>query len=184
MNDCKEKYYGKYRGTVVNNVDPKRQGRIQVSVTDVGIVLSNWAMPCVPIAGIQSGIFTIPAIGTGVWVEFEQGDTDYPIWTGCWWGTPIEAPPTAQAAPPALPIVILETTAKNGFVISDTPVPVVPPLPIGLPAGGIIIRSGTSYVRVDAKGVSIYGPTVTINSTSMVDINSTALTVTGPGTPV
>ena len=22
----------------------------------------------------------------GVWVEFEQGDPDYPIWTGCYWG--------------------------------------------------------------------------------------------------
>ena len=34
MNEAK-KYYGKYRGTVVNNIDPLQIGRIQVQVPDV-----------------------------------------------------------------------------------------------------------------------------------------------------
>jgi hypothetical protein len=55
---------------------------------------------------------------------------------------------------------------------------------MGLPAGGIILRSGTSYIRIDATGISIFGPKVTINGVAMVDINSAALTVTGPGAPV
>ena len=42
-----EKYFGKYRGTVVNNVDPLQIGRILVMVPDVsGIVPTSWAMPC------------------------------------------------------------------------------------------------------------------------------------------
>lgn len=180
-----EKFYGKYRGMVVSGLDPEGRGRILVQVPDVlGVGISSWAMPCFPFAGLQMGMYVVPAPNTGVWVEFEKGDPDYPIWTGCWWGSRAEVPLTAQTAPPALPIVILETALKNGFVLSDTPVPAIPPLPMGLPAGGIILRSGTSYIRIDAKGVSIYGPTITINGVAMVDINSAALTVTGPGAPV
>ena len=74
------KYYGKYRGTVVNNVDPMQIGRIQAIVPDVSnIVPTSWAMPCVPVAGLQMGEFTVPPIGAGVWMEFEQGNPDYPI---------------------------------------------------------------------------------------------------------
>jgi uncharacterized protein involved in type VI secretion and phage assembly len=69
--------YGKYRAVVVNNVDPLQIGRIQVMVPDVtGFVPSTWAMPCVPVAGINTGVFTVPMIGSGVWIEFERGDMD------------------------------------------------------------------------------------------------------------
>jgi hypothetical protein len=180
-----EKFFGKYRGMVVSGLDPEGRGRILVQVPDVlGIGISTWAMPCLPFAGLQMGMYVVPPPNAGVWVEFEKGDPDYPIWTGCWWGSRLEVPLTAQTAPPALPIVLLETFAKNGFVVSDTPVPIIPPLPMGLPAGGIILRSGTSYIRIDATGISIFGPKVTINGVAMVDINSAALTVTGPGAPV
>ena len=58
-----------------------------VQVPDVlGVIPSSWAMPCVPAAGIQAGCFIVPPIGSQVWVEFEQGDPDYPIWTGGFWG--------------------------------------------------------------------------------------------------
>jgi len=180
-----EKFFGKYRGMVVTGLDPEGRGRILVQAPDVlGIGISTWAMPCLPFAGLQMGMYVVPPPNAGVWIEFEKGDPDYPIWTGCWWGSRLEVPLTAQTAPPALPIVLLETALKNGFVVSDTPVPVIPPLPIGLPAGGIILRSSTSYIRIDATGISIFGPKVTINGVAVVDINSAALTVTGPGAPV
>ena len=64
-----QKFYGKYRGMVLNNIDPMRIGRIMVQVPDVsGVLPSTWAMPCVPVAGIQQGFFTVPSIGSGVWV--------------------------------------------------------------------------------------------------------------------
>lgn len=180
-----KQYYGKYRGTVINNIDPEQRGRIMAMVPDVlGLTPSSWAMPCFPSAGKMEGMFVIPQIGAGVWIEFEQGDPDYPIWVGCWWGSRAEVPLTAQTIPPGMSLVIFETALKNGFVLSDTPIPSIPPLPIGLPSGGIILRSGTSYIRIDSTGISIYGPKVSINGNSVVDINSTALTVTGPGAPV
>jgi hypothetical protein len=180
-----EKFFGKYRGMVVSGLDPEGRGRILAQVPDVlGVGISTWAMPCLPFAGLQMGMYVVPPPNAGVWIEFEKGDPDYPIWTGCWWGSRLEVPLTAQTAPPGLPLVLLETALKNGFVVSDTPVPVIPPLPMGLPSGGIILRSATSYIRIDATGISIFGPKVTINGVALVDINSAALTVTGPGAPV
>ena len=90
------KFYGKYRGTVVNNIDPMMIGRIQAIVPDVStIALTSWAMPCFPVAGIQTGMYALPLIGSGVWIEFEKGDPDYPIWTGCFYGSAAEVPALA-----------------------------------------------------------------------------------------
>jgi uncharacterized protein involved in type VI secretion and phage assembly len=79
-------YFGKYRGTVVDNQDPTNRGRIKVSVPAVTDSLELWAMPCVPYAGASVGFYCIPAVGTGVWIEYEAGDPSYPVWTGCFWG--------------------------------------------------------------------------------------------------
>jgi hypothetical protein len=96
-----KRYYGKYRGTVINNIDPEQRGRIMALVPDVlGIIPSSWAMPCVPIAGKQEGVFVVPQIGAGVWIEFEQGDPDYPIWVGGFWGAFAEVPTAALAPHP------------------------------------------------------------------------------------
>lgn len=79
-------YFGKYRGTVTDNEDPTKRGRIKVSVPSVLKGLELWAMPCVPYAGPNVGFYCIPAVGTGVWIEYEAGDPSYPVWTGCFWG--------------------------------------------------------------------------------------------------
>ena len=93
-------FYGKYRGTVLDNIDPLQSGRLQVEVPDVaGTVPSTWALPCLPFAGTGAGFFAVPPVGSLVWVEFEQGDPDYPIWTGCFWGTAADVPPLALAGP-------------------------------------------------------------------------------------
>ncbi|GGX79764.1 hypothetical protein GCM10007160_03960 [Litchfieldella qijiaojingensis] len=82
----RHRYYGKYRGTVEENEDPQKMGRIRVRVPKVlGDVVSPWALPCTPYAGDGSGQYTIPPIGAGVWVEFEAGDPSLPIWSGGWW---------------------------------------------------------------------------------------------------
>jgi hypothetical protein len=85
-----DRFYGKYRGLVFLNVDPLNQGRIKAIVPEVlGPFPSNWCLPCTPYAGtaLPAGLFAIPAQGAGVWVEFEAGDVNRPVWTGCWWGT-------------------------------------------------------------------------------------------------
>jgi uncharacterized protein involved in type VI secretion and phage assembly len=79
-------HFGKYRGKVENNADPNGLGRLQVSVPGVyGNERMNWALPCVPYAGDGVGWFAIPPQGANVWVEFEGGDLDHPIWSGCFW---------------------------------------------------------------------------------------------------
>ena len=95
--------YGKYRGTVFNALDPLKLGRIQAMVPEVlqGIP-TGWAYPCAPVAGLQAGFFAIPPQGSGVWIEFEGGDTSRPIWVGGYWAT-LEAPNEPPALTPPLP---------------------------------------------------------------------------------
>ncbi|MBC6451866.1 MAG: hypothetical protein GDA43_00590 [Hormoscilla sp. SP5CHS1] len=91
-------FFGKYRGTVKNNQDPSKLGRLQVSVPEVlDTDNKNWALPCVPYAGKDIGMFTIPPKGAKVWVEFEGGNRNRPIWTGCFWGDN-ELPKEAEVA--------------------------------------------------------------------------------------
>ena len=80
-------FFGKYRGKVESNVDPKKLGRLQVSCPAVfGEGTLSWAMPATPYAGSQVGLFLVPPNGSNIWVEFEGGDPSYPIWSGCCWG--------------------------------------------------------------------------------------------------
>ena len=78
-------YFGKYRGTVADNADPTSRGRLKVKVPAILASLEVWAMPCVPYAGAGVGFYSLPAVGAGVWIEFEAGDPSYPVWTGCFW---------------------------------------------------------------------------------------------------
>ncbi|HWL93699.1 MAG TPA: phage baseplate assembly protein V, partial [Phycisphaerae bacterium] len=80
--------YGKYRGTVIDTLDPQNQGRITAMVPEVlGQIPTGWATPCAPYAGVNAGFFSLPAPGAGVWIEFEAGDVSRPVWTGCFWAT-------------------------------------------------------------------------------------------------
>jgi hypothetical protein len=163
-------FYGKYRGTCVNNIDPMMLGRIQLIVPDVSQFLpTSWAMPCFPVSGLQNGVFTVPPIGAGIWVEFEQGDPDYPIWVGGYYDT-ADVPAMARAVPPGISGLTFQTTLQNGITISDTPGP----------TGGVLIKTATGamvsvsdlgIVISNGKGasISLIGPTV--------DINAGALTV-------
>jgi hypothetical protein len=81
-----DRFFGKYRGTVVNNLDPTNTGRLQALVPEVlGEVPSGWALPCQPFTGTGAGLYAVPQPGAGVWIEFEAGDASRPIWTGGWW---------------------------------------------------------------------------------------------------
>jgi len=96
------RFYGKYRGLVVDNADPQKLGRLKVKVPAVlgSEVVTGWAMPCVAYGGMaDTGLFCIPEIDAGVWVEFEEGDPEYPIWSGTFWSEPdgSEAPTPVDA---------------------------------------------------------------------------------------
>jgi len=83
------RYYGKYRGQVTDNADPDNLGRIKANVPRLlGTEETGWALPAFIYGGIsEQGLFAIPDIGAGVWIEFEEGDLSYPIWSGTWYTT-------------------------------------------------------------------------------------------------
>lgn len=151
-------FLGKYRGKVENNVDPFQQGRLQVSVPAVfGEGQSSWAMPCVPFAGPGVGFFALPPTGANVWVEFEGGNPDYPIWAGCFWDTG-EAP-----AVPAVAEMKVIKTDVGSITLNDLP-----------GAGGITIETTTGMkMAITALGLEITngqgakiqltGPQVSVN---------------------
>ena len=174
MNGPDKKYYGKYAGTVIQNIDPEQRGRLQVLVPDVlGVIPSSWAEPCTPLAGptgTPMGAYFVPPIGAGVWVEFEQGDPNRPIWVGCRFGSTADVPPLALAGLPLSPNIVLQTAGQNTLVISDLPGP----------TGGIMLKSTTgAMITVNDMGITISngkGAMITLMG-NVVDINTGALTV-------
>ncbi len=127
-------------------------------------------MPCVPVAGIQNGMVALPMIGSGVWVEFEQGDSDYPILVGAFWGNSGEVPALSQATPPGLNVVAIGTMLQNQFTISDTPGP----------TGGFILttNTGAGIIVNDTRVFITNGRGAIISMVgNIVDVNAGALTV-------
>lgn len=76
-------YHGIYRGSVVDNADAEKRGRLRVRVPAVLGAAEVWADPCVPYAGPGLGLYLMPEAGTPVWVAFEVGDPTFPVWLGC-----------------------------------------------------------------------------------------------------
>jgi uncharacterized protein involved in type VI secretion and phage assembly len=167
-----QKYFGKYRGMVINNIDPMQMGRLIVQVPDIsGLIPSTWAMPCFPVTGKQMGVWAVPLIGSGVWVEFEQGDPDYPIWVGCFPGSTADVPALALAGNPASPSIVLQTSLQNTLMISD----------MAGPTGGILLKTMTgAMIAINDIGITISngkgaviamtGPTVNINAGALTII--------------
>jgi len=152
-----KRFWGKFRGVVKANIDPQLRGRLLVDVSGVPPGLSTWARPCLPYAGPQLGAYIVPPIGANVWVEFEQGHPDYPVWSGFWWGSQGETPITAQMLMKAVPQMQIESLAKHSFLVSDTGMPAL------LPKGGILLKSGACYIAISPEKIEIVAPTITFN---------------------
>lgn len=146
--------FGKYRGKVVNNVDPETKGRLLVSVPEVyGAAGQNWALPCVPYAGPSLGLFLLPMIGQDIWVEFEKGDINQPIWTGCYWGM--------GSAPGTLETEKVLKTLTSEIRIDDLTGTITIS---SLSSGEIVISPGSIKISSPLNGsLEIAGPLVKIN---------------------
>jgi len=163
MNDECPTYFGKYRGKVENPIDLQGLGRVQVSVADVlGDGKMAWAMPCLPGAGPKVGFFAIPPKGAKVWVEFERGDPDFPIWSGGYWdlGDPPAAPGPQQ--------FMTRAWAGDNFSLEILDLPGAPMLTLKLKTAageakieagpaGMTLSHGASSVKLALDGVSING---------------------------
>jgi uncharacterized protein involved in type VI secretion and phage assembly len=162
------RFYGKFRGVVSDNQDPLMQGRIRARVTDVmGEDESGWAMPAAAFGGDQMGFFALPSVGAGVWIEFEHGDPDYPVWSGAWWGSATELPP--ELLTPPYEKVMVRTHGGHTITLDDTP-----------GVGGITLETSTGQkISLTATGIEItngMGATIELQG-PQVSVNSGALDV-------
>lgn len=156
-----QRFYGKYRGKVSNNLDPLQLGRIQVTVPEVlGDGRLSWALPCMPFAGPGVGFFALPPVNANVWVEFEGGDPDHPIWSGCFWDV------GQVPAKPAIPhMMVLKTQGVTlqlsdvpgggGLTIEVNPPAVAIPLKMTFTSAGIEIRNGKNSIKLTAVSVNV-----------------------------
>ena len=143
-------YFGRYRGKVVNNADPEQRGRLMVSVSGVtGSGQLNWALPSMPFAGSGVGLFALPPVGANVWVEYEGGDAEHPIWCGCFWGENDQVP----ASPAVSQQVVLKTQGCT-LTLSDLPGP-AGGVKIELSSGMKITLSSTALEITNGSGASI-----------------------------
>ncbi|MGV8932083.1 MAG: phage baseplate assembly protein V [Luteimonas sp.] len=143
-------YYGKYRGIVRNNLDPMQQARLILDVPDVlGPQSSSWALPCLP-PGVDC---ILPAIGSDVWVEFEGGNPDYPIWCGVYWSRAIDVPERLRAPAP---------TQESGTTPTSITLATADGALLQMGVDGIVISNG--------KGATLHllGPTISLNQGALV----------------
>jgi hypothetical protein len=150
--DGGDRFYGKYRGLVLNNQDPSNLGRLQANVPEVlGEIPSGWAIPAAPYAGTGSGFFAVPLVGAGVWIEFEAGDVSRPIWSGAWWAAG-EVPMNEQGVPARPETKILRSDFGLLVALDDTAQTITLSDALGLNLMTIKVLEGTieihSAVRV------------------------------------
>ena len=140
----------------------------------LGIVPTSWCEPCVPLAGPTGppmGTYFVPPIGAGVWIEFEQGDPNYPIFSGCRFGVASDVPTLALAGLPVSPSIVLQTAGQNAIAISDLPGPTGGIMLKSLTGATLIVNDTGIYIQ-NGKGamITMVGPAVAINNGAMTII--------------
>jgi uncharacterized protein involved in type VI secretion and phage assembly len=168
-----DQFFGKYRGIVTDNQDPLKTGRIRAKVPDVlGDQDSGWALPCAPFGGQGLGFFAVPAVNSLVWFEFEDGDPDYPIWSGCWWASQNDMPSVLSSPAPssgADPKVLIMTKGGHSILMDDSS-----------SGGGITIQtSGGQKIVISDQGIELdngKGAKIKLSG-SQVSVNDGALEV-------
>lgn len=153
------RFVGKFRGVVEETADPRSVGRLRLSVPDVfGEETSGWALPAVPYAGDGVGLFLLPPKGALVWVEFEHGDPEYPIWTGCFWAEgqlPVDpAVAETKVLKTDSSTVTLDDNASAAKLVLETSAG----MKVTLESGGITIDNGQgAKVEITGSKVSVNG---------------------------
>lgn len=176
------KYFGKYRGFVVDNNDPEQLGRLRLTVPAVlGDASTGWALPCLPFGGLaRQGFFAIPEIYAQVWVEFEAGNLNAPIWTGTFWQQQGDPPSEAALSPPTTRVF----KTPSGHVLQFDDEAGAEKFRLAHPAG--------TETTVDENGTVIIadpqGNTLTLDAANsevvLTDANGNTLTMNSQGTTV
>ncbi len=159
-------FLGKYRGKVIDNKDPLKRGRLLTNVPAISDHDLTWAEPCTPYAGPKLGWYVIPPVGANIWIEFERGDVDYPIWTGCFWGLDEKEgiPPDAQD-----PDIKVFQTEKMKLILDDKNVKFT---------ALVETDKGKMSLVMDKSGIVVTADTVTITATpDKIELKRTPNTV-------
>jgi len=189
-----QRYYGKHRGIVVENIDPLLLGRIFVNVSSVPGVVASPAMPCVPYAGLQVGFVMIPPIGANVWVEFEQGDPSRPIWVGCFWTEgqfPAELCPTPLQKlirTPTVSVLLNDLPGEGGVIVEIGPPGVEIPILLTANTEGVVLEMAEAVVTVSPEEISAVLPPSSatmseegfvVEATGSIEVTCPENTITG-----
>ncbi len=171
------RHFGKYRGTVIDNIDPMMQARLLCLVPAFTGMTLNWAMPCVPYAGLEVGFFSLPPIGANVWIEFEGGRLDFPIWSGCFWEE-FELPPEVMALAPEDPsllkvwktsyctLIMNDTPGEGGITLSVIDAAVDVPITLTFTSLGVKITTGPTTITMSPEeGITLLVGESTVNLT-------------------
>jgi hypothetical protein len=151
------RFFGKYRGVVIEALTGDDLGKLKVSVPDVLADTPGIAWPCVPFAGPNHGFVTIPEKDDGVWIEFEGGNPSQPIWVGCWWGAddmPSQADTKVRTwiTTKGLAIVLDDDNNELSLQHPDGP-------SITLSSDGITLSTSSATITLDEDGITIEGST-------------------------
>lgn len=173
---------GKYRGIVTDNKDPQKMGRLKLLIPSVlEDVCSGWALPCLPYGGAnQQGLFMVPEVDAKVWVEFEKGDINYPIWVGTFWEK--EGDPPISSAKEEPTTRLLQT--KSGHILQFDDEDGKEQIRLYHPAGSeIIIDPNGSISLTDASG-AILKMDARSEEIIIEDSNGNIITMNSSGTKV
>jgi len=172
-------YFGKYRGIVTNVDDPANQCRIQATVASVlGEVTSGWALPAAPFAGDQHGVVMLPKVGSGVWIEFEAGQLDHPIWSGAWWAAGQRPDPQG----PGVRVIVSEHGHK---VILDDEADELKLVHAGGPeitmtGTEIVIKCGACEIKVSNQSISLNNGMIKVGPAGVSLVNGAMSLGTAP----
>lgn len=162
-----QRFFGKYRGEVTATDDATSRGRLKVKCPAILGEQEVWAMPAGPYAGDGIGFFALPPSGSSIWVEFEGGEINQPIWSGCFWKNGEIASGDAKEG-----VMFLKTPGVSIRVDND--------------AGTVEIEaSGGAKITLDSNGITLEAPEISMSangasakvSASGFDAMSGALTV-------
>lgn len=177
-----ERHFGIYRGIVIDNRDPLKLGRLKLQVPSVlAREVTGWALPCLPYGGgPQQGMFMVPDNDSHVWVEFEAGNVQNPIWVGTFWKN--EGDPPTLSAKEEPTTRLLQT--KSGHILQFDDEDGQEQIRFHHPAGAeLLIDPSGSITLTDASGATLFMD-AEHHEIVLEDTNGNLLTMNGAGTVV
>ena len=174
------RFFGTYRGTVVDNNDPLGRNRLRLKVPQIlGDLSTEWSWAVIP----SGASFSVPKIGDGVWVQFEGGDASFPIWVGTFTST--EQPVNIGATGPTGPSGLTGPTGPSGVTVANSPLSLSGPTGASLYLN-VGATGGVQAWDADLDAISaLTGPTGALKKTAAntwsLDTNTYLTSVTSTG---